>query len=408
MGPSAHEDLGPPSLPAWAFARHPLGMKTYTLLAALLLLAGAASADPVAELREQRLDVLARVEGVSRLLPNNPGNQAAAALRRRLEGVRAGAQDPQADPARLAARRQELEDIEADLIAFLYETRPRGAGVSFQEYAQGQRDESRRSAAAARAELERSSRRVEDFAARLLAESQKDPGELFDGPPGLRSAAPAPGFGGGFVPGLTLPSALPPAGLGATPPARQDPRPEPPSPDDGLAALRTRLLARGVSAHIIDTAIAEGRRQKVDPVFVLSLIEQESGYNRMAHNKGSGCRGLMQLAPATAEDMGVRGAVADPSKLFNVGTNIRAGVRYIDWIANKFFRMGVDLSDVSRVPKVKLQQILAAYNWGIGNVLHTVRRYGAAALERIAPRETRDYISEIPGRISGWVDSFFH
>jgi soluble lytic murein transglycosylase-like protein len=127
----------------------------------------------------------------------------------------------------------------------------------------------------------------------------------------------------------------------------------------------------------------------------------------MAHNRGSGCRGLMQLAPATAEDIGVRGAVANPGLLYDVNTNIRAGVRYLNWIANSFFRMNQDLSDVSRVPRERLNQILASYNWGIGNVRNVVRRYGAAALERVAPRETRDYISEIPGRIRSWVGSFF-
>ncbi len=160
--------------------------------------------------------------------------------------------------------------------------------------------------------------------------------------------------------------------------------------------IRRLLLSQGVSAQVVDLAIAEGIRQKVDPMIVLSVIDQESNFRKTAYNKGSGCVGLMQLAPDTAADMGVRGNLFDPA------ANIKAGVKYLNWIANSFFRMNLDLSDISRVPADKLKMILASYNWGIGNVQRVVRKHGADALDRVAPRETRNYIAEIPGRVRDW------
>ncbi len=164
--------------------------------------------------------------------------------------------------------------------------------------------------------------------------------------------------------------------------------------------IRALLLSKGVSRHIVDTAIAEGIRQKVDPMIVLSVINQESNFRKNAYNKGSGCTGLMQLDPATAADMGVRG------DLYDAGTNIKAGVKYLNWIANSFFKMNLDMSDLSKVPAEKLKIVLASYNWGIGNVSRIIRKHGADALDRVAPKETRNYIAEIPSRISAWFASF--
>ncbi|UPT74250.1 MAG: lytic transglycosylase domain-containing protein [Elusimicrobiota bacterium] len=164
--------------------------------------------------------------------------------------------------------------------------------------------------------------------------------------------------------------------------------------------IRRLLLSQGVSKQIVDLAIAEGLKQKVDPMIVLSVINQESNFRKTAYNKGSGCVGLMQLDPATAADMGVRGNLFDPA------ANIKAGVKYLNWIANSFFRMNQDLSDMAKVPADKMKMILASYNWGIGNVRNAVRKHGAAALDRVAPKETRNYISEIPSRIYDWFASF--
>jgi len=207
--------------------------------------------------------------------------------------------------------------------------------------------------------------------------SKRDPSmaNLFDNSSPFRSVSPVlPGSSDGAVRANTR---------AANDPGRYD-------------KIRALLLSQGVSRQIVDTAIAEGIRQKVDPMIVLSVINQESNFRKNAYNRGSGCTGLMQLAPETAADMGVRGNLYDPA------SNIKAGVKYLNWIANSYFKMNLDMSDLSKVPAEKLEIVLASYNWGIGNVRKVLRRHGAAALDRVAPRETRNYIAQIPSRISNW------
>jgi soluble lytic murein transglycosylase-like protein len=194
-----------------------------------------------------------------------------------------------------------------------------------------------------------------------------------------------------------------PSGLGGT--AQTDGAVRADMPGAGDPArydkIRALLLSKGVDKRVIDAAIAEGLKRNVDPMLVLSVIDQESNFKRTAYNRGSGCTGLMQLDPATAADMGVHG------NLYDINANIKAGVKYIDWIANKFFKMNQDLSNMAKIPADKLKMILASYNWGIGNVQKTVRKHGVAALDRVAPKETRNYIAEIPGRIRGWFASLY-
>ncbi|NIR60631.1 MAG: transglycosylase SLT domain-containing protein, partial [Gammaproteobacteria bacterium] len=67
-----------------------------------------------------------------------------------------------------------------------------------------------------------------------------------------------------------------------------------------------------------------------------------------------GARGLMQIMPRTARQVGVTGDLGDPE------TNIRAGVRYLDWLRDRFEE---DLSVQDR-----MWFTLAAYNAGAGHV----------------------------------------
>ena len=87
---------------------------------------------------------------------------------------------------------------------------------------------------------------------------------------------------------------------------------------------------------------------QVDPALVKAIIMAESGYNTRAISK-KGAKGLMQLMPATAQELGVEDA-------FNPKQNISGGVRYFKKLITQF---GGD---------VKLA--LAAYNAGSRNVRH--------------------------------------
>jgi soluble lytic murein transglycosylase-like protein len=91
----------------------------------------------------------------------------------------------------------------------------------------------------------------------------------------------------------------------------------------------------------------------------------ESGYNTRAISK-KGAKGLMQLMPATAQELGVE-------DVFNPKQNISGGVRYFKKLVTQFDG------------DVKLA--LAAYNAGSRNVRH---------YQGIPPfKETRFYIKKV-------------
>jgi soluble lytic murein transglycosylase-like protein len=116
-----------------------------------------------------------------------------------------------------------------------------------------------------------------------------------------------------------------------------------------------------------DAAINEhARRQGVAADLVRAVIQVESAFNPSAvSNKGA--IGLMQLMPATAQELGV-------SNPFDPDQNIRGGVTYLKQLLNRYDQ--------------KVELALAAYNAGIGNVA----KYGS----KVPPfRETRNYVDKI-------------
>jgi hypothetical protein len=122
----------------------------------------------------------------------------------------------------------------------------------------------------------------------------------------------------------------------------------------------------GNDMNPFDFAMAEAKRQGIDPALVMRVLRAESSGNPNAiSNKGA--RGYMQLMPGTAKEMGVN--INDPLD------NIRGGVEYL---AKQLKSFGGD---------EKLA--LAAYNAGPGNV----RKYGG-----VPPfAETQNYIQKIQG-----------
>lgn len=381
MGLWAQMGLGPPPLTGGAGRGYSLGMKTCIFLAAALLAPLGASAQVVVN-EAARAGLVQEIEAArSTFLPQaQPLPPVTARFQPRLDDLKKSVVAAKT-PVELAKARKDFGDWKTVVLRQLHADSALlpFAPTTFEKFSAEKASEMnfvlglRRQLAAQRVEAEVNA---------VRAASLK-PGyswsTAFDNAAPAASGSFAALSGGDAV---VVPPALP-----LNDPARYN-------------KIRALLLSQGVSAQIVDTAIAEGRRQNVDPMIVLSVISQESNFRRNARNKGSGATGLMQLLPETAADMGVRGS------LYDVSANIKAGTKYIDWIANSFFKMGQDLSDMSKVPADKLKMILASYNWGIGNVRRVVRKHGAAALDRVAPKETRDYISEIPSRIYDWFASF--
>ncbi len=90
---------------------------------------------------------------------------------------------------------------------------------------------------------------------------------------------------------------------------------------------------------------------------VTAQMYQESKFDPGAKSH-IGARGLMQLMPRTAKEMGVKD-ISDPA------SSIRGGVKYLDWLRDRF--------DADLAISDRLWFTLAAYNAGAGHV-HDARR----------------------------------
>ncbi len=112
-------------------------------------------------------------------------------------------------------------------------------------------------------------------------------------------------------------------------------------------------------------------RVSLAPDLIHAVVKAESNYKPDAVSH-AGARGLMQLMPATAEELGVKDS-------FDPRQNLLGGSSYLKQLLDKY--------------EGDLDHALAAYNWGQGNV----DRHG---LEKM-PEETRTYIARVRQGIDG-------
>jgi soluble lytic murein transglycosylase len=121
---------------------------------------------------------------------------------------------------------------------------------------------------------------------------------------------------------------------------------------------------------------------KINPYFVLSLIRQESAFNKNAISR-VGAAGLMQLMPATAKSLSRK---VNYKNIFHPNMNIFLGTKYLNYLAKKF--------------NGNLFYTLAAYNAGEGNLRKWIKRELGAddyllEIEKIPFKETRKYVQLI-------------
>lgn len=135
------------------------------------------------------------------------------------------------------------------------------------------------------------------------------------------------------------------------------------------AVSNTQQHAAGVPAAYAATVQNLAARYDLSPALLEALVWQESRWRANAVSP-AGARGLAQLMPGTARDLGV-----DPDDPF---ANLEGGARYL--------REQLDRFDGD------LELALAAYNAGPGRVIRS------GGIPRI--RETQNYVAAIMGRLS--------
>jgi soluble lytic murein transglycosylase-like protein len=142
-----------------------------------------------------------------------------------------------------------------------------------------------------------------------------------------------------------------------------------------IPATATRISSgnTAIDAMVTEASTIHG----LDPYLILSVMRQESGFNRNAISP-KGASGLMQLMPATASRFGVR-------NIFDVRENILGGAKYLRWLLDRF--------------NGDVRLALAGYNAGEG----AVEFYG----NRIPPfSETQNYVKAIYSRYVGLRSNF--
>lgn len=108
------------------------------------------------------------------------------------------------------------------------------------------------------------------------------------------------------------------------------------------------------------------RKHNLSPTLLHAMVKAESNYEVRAVSP-AGARGLMQLMPETARDLGV-------TNPFDIDQNINGGAQYMRWMIDRF--------------NGNLKLALAAYNAGP----ETVSRHGG----QVPPySETRTYIQRV-------------
>lgn len=167
------------------------------------------------------------------------------------------------------------------------------------------------------------------------------------------------------------------AGRGVTPVAQPDAAPAQTGviglgadyavPQDAVADMASH--ARGVPLAYGAKVAELAARYDLSPALIEALVWQESRWRPGAVSP-VGARGLAQLMPGTARELGV-----DPHDPL---ANLEGGARYL--------RQQLDRFDGD------IERALAAYNAGPGRVIR------AGGIPRI--RETQNYVASILGRLS--------
>jgi soluble lytic murein transglycosylase-like protein len=141
--------------------------------------------------------------------------------------------------------------------------------------------------------------------------------------------------------------------------------PDPPLLPAAAPPQIARADAKLSPAELHEVLSQAGRLHNLDVDLLASVVRAESGGNSRAVSR-AGARGLMQLMPATANDLGVQDS-------FKPAENVRGGSTYLDALLTRYHE--------------NLAMALAAYNAGPAAVdkYHGIPPYN----------ETRTYVARV-------------
>ena len=127
-----------------------------------------------------------------------------------------------------------------------------------------------------------------------------------------------------------------------------------------LAKYTRRSLGSTESEELAQAIVSESHKQRVDPVFVATLIRHESGFRRSVVSS-AGAIGLMQILPSTGRFVcGLRQTSWSGSqRLCSPAYNLQLGITYLKYLLKQFPH--------------NLSHMLIAYNWGPGNLQRALK-----------------------------------
>ncbi len=118
--------------------------------------------------------------------------------------------------------------------------------------------------------------------------------------------------------------------------------------------------------QIIEKSVQKAAvKYDLPPVLIKAVMRAESNFEVGAVSR-AGAKGLMQLMPATARELGV-------TDIFDIEQNIDGGAKYLRWMLDRF--------------DGNVRKALAAYNAGPGTVI----KYNG----RVPYPETRQYVKRV-------------
>jgi membrane-bound lytic murein transglycosylase C len=183
---------------------------------------------------------------------------------------------------------------------------------------------------------------------------------------------------------------------------------------DGVPRVKVKVRVKMVPEHLriraerYKTQVNKyAEKYGLDPALIYAVIHTESYFNPLAKSYIP-AYGLMQLVPKSgAMDayyyLHKKKKLLSPDYLYEPNNNIMLGATYFHVLYSIYL---ADIQDQSK----RLSLSIAAYNWGPGNIKNKiVRKHEVDRLsndevikliDRVAPKETRDYIRRVKKRMA--------